>query len=140
MVSSHTNIRLYKLCNLFFYQFQIQIPTILKKMFNCKKWAATCNILVVLIILEILYQICILIPVIDLQKSRAITIDTFILIISVMELYSILKKNHLQTKFWLAINFFRVLNQGFWLVMFMLFDVTIGKSSESMASFGKHVG
>ena len=140
MVSRHTNITLYKLCNLF-YQFQIQIPTILKKMFNCKKWAATCSILVALIILDILLQTCNFIHMIYLQKPlRNITIDAFILIISVMELYSILKKNYLQTKFWLAINFFCVLHQGIWLVLFMLFEVTIGKSSELMANFGKQIG
>ena len=140
MVSRHTNIKSYKLCNLF-YQFQIQIPTILRKLLNCKKWASHCTILVVLIILEILLQIYNFIHVIYLQKPlRNITIDAFILIISVMELYSILKKNYLQTKFWLATNFFCLFHQGIWLVLFMLFEVTIGKSSESMANFGKQIG
>ena len=139
MVSRHTNIKSYKLCNLF-YQFQIQIPTILRKLLNCKKWASHCTILVVLIILDILYQICIFILMIDQQKLRDVIFDAFNLILSVMELHSILKKNYLQTKFWLAINFFCLFHQGIWLVLFMLFEVTIGKSSESMASFGKHVG
>ena len=124
-----------------FLSFQIQLPSIIKRMFDCKKWTRICNILVILIILDILIQIYNLTHAIYLEKSfRVITIDAFILIMSVMEMYSILRKNYLQTKFWLAVNFFCVLNSGVWLLLFSLFEETIGTSKELMADFGQHIG